>query len=117
MTCPICNTQDARRSRRQFAADYLLSIFALYPWRCRKCETRFHARLMPLGDSLHAHCPICGNHELKRISPEHVSSAFSLLWRILRVPAYRCEPCRHKYFSILPYRTRPDELGQFSSAD
>jgi hypothetical protein len=26
----------------------------------------------------------------------------AFLWRLLHVPAYRCEPCRHKYFSILP---------------
>jgi uncharacterized protein with PIN domain len=72
---------------------------------------------MTLSDTLHAHCPICGNHELKRISAEHVSGAFAFLWRWLSVPAYRCEPCRHKYFSVLPYRTRERELAQMSSAD
>jgi hypothetical protein len=59
---------------------------------------------MPLGESLHAHCPICGNLELKRIAADHVESPMSFLWRWLHVPAYRCEPCRHKYFSLLPQR-------------
>jgi hypothetical protein len=97
--------------------DYFLSLFYIYPWRCSNCETRFYARLMPLRDSLHAHCPLCGNPELKRISSEYVATPFSFLWRLLRIPAFRCEPCRHKYFSIRPYRSRPRELSQFSSAD
>jgi hypothetical protein len=57
---------------------------------------------MPLSDSMHAHCPICGNLELKRIASNLVDSPMSFLWGWLRVPAYRCEPCRHKYFSLLP---------------
>jgi transposase-like protein len=117
MTCPICKTKDARRSRRQSSGDHFVSIFGFYPWRCRKCQARFHARLVPLGESLHTHCPICGNSELKRISPEHVNSPLSLFWRFVRVPAYRCEPCRHKYFSVLPCRSRPEGLKQLSSAD
>lgn len=72
---------------------------------------------MPLSQSLRAHCPICGNLDLKRISPDHVATPFSFLWRFLGVPAYRCEPCRHKYFSMRRQQHRPDELGQFSSAD
>ena len=117
MICPVCKSKDARRSRRQLTADYILYFFGIYPWRCKKCETRFHARPMPLSDSLHAHCPICGNPELKRISAEHVNSPLSFLWRRLGVPAYRCEPCRHKYFSLRPYRHRREQLGHFSSAD
>src|SRR5271167_3876807 len=117
MICPVCKSKDARRSRRQYTADYVFSVFGVYPWRCRKCEARFHARLMTLSDSLHVHCPICGNPELKRISAEHVNSPLSFLWRRISIPAYRCEPCRHKYFSILPYRTKQEELGQLSSAD
>lgn len=117
MLCPVCKSNDARRSRRQFAADYLLSFFGVYPWRCRACHARFHARLMPLGDSLHVHCPICGNHELKRISPEHVNTPLGFVWRLLHVPAYRCDPCRYKYFSVRPQRNAHREAGQLSSAD
>jgi C4-type Zn-finger protein len=115
MTCPICKGKDARRSRRQNAADYLLGALGVYPWRCRDCRARFYARLMPLSDSLHAHCPICGNFELKRISPAHVDTSLAFLWSAIHIPAYRCEPCRHKYFSILP--TRHEELAEASSAD
>jgi hypothetical protein len=117
MLCPICKGKDARRSHRQFAADYLFSFFGVYPWRCSDCHGRFHARMMPLGDSLRAHCPICGNLELKRISAEYVATPLSFLWRFLRVPAYRCEPCRYKYFSVRPRRAERSELRQLTSAD
>jgi hypothetical protein len=72
---------------------------------------------MPLGHSLHAHCPICGNRELMRISPDYVPGSFSFLWRLLRIPAFRCEPCRHKYFSVLPVRETPEEAANFLSSD
>jgi C4-type Zn-finger protein len=115
MNCPVCKGKDARRSRRQNAADYILGVMGVYPWRCRDCRARFYARLMPLSDSLHAHCPICGNIDLKRISPEHVDTPFGFLWGAIRIPAYRCEPCRYKYFSILPARST--ELAEASSTD
>jgi hypothetical protein len=72
---------------------------------------------MPLSASLHAHCPICGNPALKRISPEHVDSPFRFLWRQLHIPAFRCEPCRHKYFSILPLRHAAERQAELSSGD
>jgi C4-type Zn-finger protein len=115
MKCPLCKGNDARRSRRQNAADYLLSVLGVYPWRCRDCRARFYARLMPLSDSLRAHCPICGNLDLKRISPQHVDTHLGFLWSSARIPAYRCEPCRHKYFSILPQR--PSQLAEASFTD
>jgi C4-type Zn-finger protein len=117
MNCPVCKSKDARRSRRQYAADYIFSVFGLYPWRCKQCETRFHSRLMSLSDTLHAHCPICGNPDLKRISSEYVDSSFAFLWRRLSVPAYRCEPCRHKYFSVRPQRTAEREMAGMTSTD
>ena len=119
MICPICKEHGARRSRRHSVADYALSAIGVYPWRCRACHTRFHARLMALNDTFHAHCPVCGNLELQHISPEHVRGALSLVWRLLGVPALRCEPCRYKYFSVLPLRqTEPEEEPvRASSAD
>lgn len=116
MTCPVCKGKDARRSRRQNLSDYALSIIGVYPWRCLSCETRFHARPMSLTDSLHAHCPICGNMELKRISAERVDSHLAFLWRRLSIPAYRCEPCRYKYFSIRPVREKENELAEMASS-
>jgi hypothetical protein len=108
MNCPLCKHSGARRSRRQTIADYAVSALGLYPWRCRECHQRFHARLMPLSDALHAHCSFCGNLELQRISAEYVEGTFAFLWRFLGVPSFRCEPCRHKYFSVLPLREFPD---------
>jgi C4-type Zn-finger protein len=117
MNCPVCKGKDARRSRRQFTADFLLSVLGVYPWRCRNCQARFHARLMPLNDSLYVHCPICGNPALKRISAEHVDTPLAFAWRLFRVPAYRCEPCRHKYFSIRLQRSAQRAVAELSSAD
>jgi putative FmdB family regulatory protein len=117
MNCPVCKSKDARRSRRQGTADLLFSALALYPWRCKKCEARFYARRMSLSDSLHAHCPICGNHEVKRVSPGLVNSPLGFLWRRLPIPAYRCDPCRHKYFSIRPQRNSEREMAPMTPAD
>jgi len=85
-------------------------MIGLLPWRCEACHERFYARVMPLGHALRAHCPICGNQDLQRISAEYAEGMFSGLWRLLRVPAYRCEPCRHKYFSILPASLASKEI-------
>ncbi|HKM67232.1 MAG TPA: hypothetical protein VJX70_08710 [Candidatus Acidoferrum sp.] len=72
---------------------------------------------MPLSHSLHAHCPICGNLALKRISPEYVDSLFGFAWRRLHVPAFRCEPCRYKYFSVLPLQRAQEREAEFFSGD
>lgn len=114
MTCPVCKTKEARRSRQRYVADYFLIVFGVHPWRCLECHARFHARLISLSDSLYVHCPICYDPELKRISAEHVDAPLSFLWRLLHVPAYRCEPCRYNYFSIRPQysgQKKPVHLG------
>jgi hypothetical protein len=72
---------------------------------------------MPLSHSLHAHCPICGNLALQRISPECVESLSAWVWRFLRIPAFRCVPCRHKYFSILPLYEPRDREVEVASGD
>ena len=59
---------------------------------------------MPLRDLLYAHCKICGNLELQHIAAEHVPGDSSIIGRLLGVPAYRCVPCRNKFFSIRPLR-------------
>jgi len=64
---------------------------------------------MPMAARLSAHCAICGNHELKRIAPDHVSGFFSGLWRLMGVPAFRCIPCRHKFFSVRPLSAEAEE--------
>jgi hypothetical protein len=77
-------------------------VAAVVPWRCPRCTKRFHARSSPLAHLLSAHCGICGNIEVKRISPELANGFAAPLWRSLGMPAFRCIPCRHKFFSVLP---------------
>jgi len=89
----------------------------VYPWRCQNCHVRYHARLMPLSHSFYAHCPVCGNLDLKRISPEYVNSMSAFLWRLLRIPAFRCDPCRYKYFSILPLHSAQEDEVEVPTGD
>ena len=120
MNCPVCKSGQVRRSRRQSLMDHTFSVLGVYPWRCMSCESRYYARLMTLNDSLRAHCSICGNHELKRIDREHVNTPLAFLGRWLSLPAYRCEPCRKKFFSVRPFRPQPDrdrELVEVGSPD
>ena len=42
--------------------------------------------------------------ELQRISAEHVPGVTAIPGRILGLPALRCAPCRHKFFSMRPLR-------------
>jgi hypothetical protein len=84
--------------------DYLFGFAGVLPWRCESCGARFYARLMPFRTFLYAHCGICGNLELQRISAEHVPGVTAFLGRIFRLAALRCEPCRHKFFSVRPLR-------------
>jgi len=72
---------------------------------------------MSLSHSLYAHCPICGNSELRRISPEYVNSLSAFIWRTLRIPAFRCDPCRHKYFSIRPLQEAHQDKMEVSAGD
>jgi hypothetical protein len=50
----------------------------------------------------YAHCGLCGNTDLQRIAFEHVPGVGSVIGQMLRVPALRCQPCRHKFLSIRP---------------
>ena len=104
ISCPVCHSANSRRSKRRSVLDYLFSLAGILPWRCESCELRFHARLMPFRTLFYAHCGICGNLELQRISAEHVPGVTAVLGRILGLPALRCEPCRHKFFSMRPLR-------------
>jgi hypothetical protein len=93
--------------------DYLYGVVGLIPWRCNQCEHRFRARALPLTDWKYAHCSICGNLDLKRISPEHVPGFVGIFGRLLGLPSLRCEPCRHKFFSIRPLKEpTPEESPQ-----
>jgi hypothetical protein len=52
-----------------------------------------------------AHCPRCGNFDLEHISRDRVDNGTLITAkRWLRFPAYRCDPCRERFFSVLPLR-------------
>jgi len=102
LACPNCRESKIRRSKRRTAQDYLFGFAGVLPWRCGRCEARFYARAAPVRNHFYAHCRICGNLELQRIAAEHVPGMMAMFWRALRIPALRCEPCRHKFFSVKP---------------
>lgn len=102
MNCPACQAAACRRSRRRSLSEYLFSAVGVVPWRCTVCEIRFHARAIPLRHLYYARCGICGNLELQRISPDKVPGIFSVVGSFLGLPAVRCAPCRHKFFSLRP---------------
>jgi hypothetical protein len=104
MSCPVCHASTIRRSQRRQLQDYLFALIGAHAWRCEKCQTRFHSRPIPFRTLFNAHCANCGNLELQRISADHVPGAAAIFWRILGLPALRCDPCRHKFFSLRPLR-------------
>jgi hypothetical protein len=42
--------------------------------------------------------------DLQRISRDYVDGWFAWFFRLIHIPAYRCAPCRNRFFSILQYR-------------
>jgi hypothetical protein len=62
---------------------------------------RFYAWKVPAMYARYAHCPKCGNFDLQRISRERVDGGKALwLRRWMGISAYRCDPCRERFFSI-----------------
>lgn len=113
MICPACLSQHCSRSRRQGIKDHTIGLTGLRPWRCAKCKRRFFAKAVPLRFAMKAHCEQCGNFDLQRISNEHVSGWFSWIPRLLHVPAYRCAPCRNRFFSLRPkYKVKSTEPAE-----
>jgi hypothetical protein len=60
---------------------------------------------------LYARCGICGNLELQRISPEKITGALFVVGSLLRLPAVRCVPCRHNFFSLRPLLPAEQRAG------
>jgi hypothetical protein len=102
--CPACGSSSCRRSRRRGFADIASGVLGLIPWRCLRCELRFRARPLPVSHWRYAHFSICGNLDLQRISPEYVPGTLGFIGRLLGLPSLRCDPCRHKFFSIRPLK-------------
>jgi uncharacterized protein with PIN domain len=105
MICPQCRSADCFRSHRSGLIDFVCTGLGLRPWRCHTCDFRFHARSVALAFSRYAHCPRCGNFDLERIARGRVEDGLLVyVQRFLGLPAYRCDPCREKFFSLRPYR-------------
>lgn len=105
MICPQCRSTDCFRSHRRGFADLILGATGILPWRCRTCDKRFYARRVAMMFLRYAHCPRCGNFDLERISRERVEDGMFLgLWRFLGLPAFRCDPCRTRFFSVRRHR-------------
>jgi hypothetical protein len=85
--------------------DHLLGLTGLRPWRCRTCEARFYGWTTPVAFAGYAHCRRCGNLDLQQVARHHVNEgALARVGRWLHLPAYRCAPCRHCFFSLRAYR-------------
>jgi hypothetical protein len=105
MICPQCRSADCFRSHRSGVVDFLGTVLGLRPWKCDTCECRFFAGRVAVAFVRYAHCPRCGNFALDRIARDRVDKGTMLfLKRVLSFPAYRCDPCRERFFSSLPYR-------------
>jgi hypothetical protein len=105
MICPQCRSADCFRSRRSGLFDFLASVTPLRPWRCQACDLRFYAKNVALPFAHYAHCPKCGNFDLQHIARARVEKGTLIfLKRLVGFPAYRCDPCREKFFSLLPFR-------------
>lgn len=105
MICPQCRSADCFRSHRSGPLDFLGTLIGLRPWRCDTCDYRFFAGRVAVAFARYAHCPRCGNFALDRISRDRVDNGTLVtLKRWLGFPAYRCAPCRERFFSSLPYR-------------
>ncbi len=103
MICPLCKSRECRRSRRRNLGDYALSLAGVLPWRCSTCQSRFYAHKIPFRLLLKAHCPRCGSPKVERIASDRVEEGnLVTLQRILGVPAYRCDPCRVKFYALRP---------------
>jgi hypothetical protein len=47
---------------------------------------------------------MCGNLDVPRISSEHGMGLLAWVFRLFRAPAYRCAPCRNRFFSFRAHR-------------
>lgn len=115
MLCPDCKSAVCRRSRRRGVRDRILSVFGFLPWRCGTCESRFMARKVALRFLYTVHCANCGDLDPERLGRERVFGGWwNGIQRILRVPAYRCEACRNRFFSLRLFRpVQPTSFVEF----
>lgn len=41
--CPVCGSNEVRRSHRRGLVDALLNLIGIKPYRCQRCDHRFRA--------------------------------------------------------------------------
>jgi hypothetical protein len=105
LICPKCRSAVCQRSRRRGAYERLISVMGFLPWRCQTCERRFFAGLVPLRYLGRVHCPNCGNLDVEHVRRDRVvGGMWVTVQRVLRLPAYRCDACRNRFFSLRSYR-------------
>jgi len=80
--------------------DAFCYFLGMRPWRCLNCKRRFHAWAVPPRFALFVHCPRCGNLAPDRFAPSRIDR--HKIRALLHFPAYRCDPCRHRFFSLRP---------------
>jgi putative component of membrane protein insertase Oxa1/YidC/SpoIIIJ protein YidD len=105
MICPQCRSAHCFRSHRRGLIDLAATSIGLRPWRCRTCDFRFYGWRVAVAFTRYAHCPTCGNFDLQRIGHDRVDKGTLLfVKRLIGFPAYRCDPCREKFYSVRPIR-------------
>lgn len=104
MLCPHCKGAVCRRSRRRGNRDRIAGVAGLLPWRCQTCQTRFLARTVAVAHAGLVHCPKCGNLDLEHCGRDRVFGGWSKVQRFLRFPAYRCDACRERFFSLRRFK-------------
>lgn len=106
-TCPACGTCDVRSARSHGFSEHLLEFAGIYPLRCKRCETRFRARVWSVSQVVYARCPRCFRTELSTWSEQYYNPTFGtkLKLRIGATP-YRCEFCRCNFASFRACKER-----------
>lgn len=85
-----------------------MSLLGFLPWRCGTCKARFYARTVAIAYLPLVHCHNCGNLEVERVSRDRVvGGGWMRLQRLLRFPAYRCDACRTRFFSLRRFKPVP----------
>ncbi len=99
--CPKCGSSRVRRSRRSSLREYLAGFLLFHPYRCRECHHRFLSAQKRLQELFYARCPRCGNQNLERIAARKVPVRwFRTVSRLIPRRAYRCDPCRWRFFDL-----------------
>ncbi len=68
--------------------------------------------------ALRVHCPHCGNMAVEHVRRDRVVGGWRVsLQRALRFPAYRCDGCRTRFFSIRSFQPVAPAVWEDQAAD